>query len=47
VVDDKPLVRAVAVDALEDAGFDVLEAAIAEYALAVPEGARGHLRPSH
>src|SRR5215217_2575185 len=35
VVEDEPLVRAVAVDALEDAGFEVLEAATADYAVAV------------
>jgi CheY-like chemotaxis protein len=33
VVDDDDLVRTVAVDALEDAGFDVIEAATAEEAL--------------
>jgi CheY-like chemotaxis protein len=35
VVEDEPLVRALAVDVLEEAGFDVLEAATADYALAV------------
>ena len=33
VVDDDDLVRTVAVDALEDAGFEVIEAATAEEAL--------------
>lgn len=35
VVEDEPLVRAVAVDVLEDAGFEVLEAPTADYALTV------------
>jgi two-component system, response regulator PdtaR len=37
VVEDEPLVRALAVDVLEEAGFDVLEAATADYALVVLE----------
>jgi DNA-binding NtrC family response regulator len=37
VVEDEPLVRALAVDALEDAGFEVIEAATADYALVVLE----------
>jgi CheY-like chemotaxis protein len=37
VVEDEPLVRALAVDALEDAGFEVLEAPSADYALLVLE----------
>ena len=37
VVEDEPLVRALAVDVLEEAGFDVLEAATADYALGVLE----------
>jgi two-component system, response regulator PdtaR len=37
VVEDEPLVRAVAVDVLEEAGFDVLEAPTADYALLVLE----------
>ena len=37
VVEDEPLVRALAVDVLEEAGFDVLEASTADYALAVLE----------
>lgn len=35
VVEDEPLVRALAVDALEDAGYDVIEAPSADYALLV------------
>jgi two-component system, response regulator PdtaR len=35
VVEDEPLVRALAVDVLEEAGFDVLEASTADYALVV------------
>jgi two-component system, response regulator PdtaR len=35
VVEDEPLVRALAVDVLEEAGFDVLEAPTADYALVV------------
>jgi CheY-like chemotaxis protein len=37
VVEDEPLVRALAVDVLEEAGFDVLEAPTADYALVVLE----------
>jgi two-component system, response regulator PdtaR len=37
VVEDEPLVRAMAVDVLEEAGFDVLEAPTADYALLVLE----------
>ena len=37
VVEDEPLVRALAVDDLEGAGFDVLEASTADYALVVLE----------
>jgi CheY-like chemotaxis protein len=37
VVEDEPLVRALAVDVLEEAGFDVIEAATADYALVVLE----------
>jgi two-component system, response regulator PdtaR len=37
VVEDEPLVRALAVDVLEEAGFHVLEAATADYALVVLE----------
>jgi CheY-like chemotaxis protein len=37
IVEDEPLVRALAVDVLEEAGFDVLEAATADYALVVLE----------
>jgi two-component system, response regulator PdtaR len=35
VVEDEPLVRALTVDALEDDGFNVLEAATGDYALTV------------
>ncbi len=35
VVDDEPLIRALAAEALEDAGFAVLEAPTGDYALAV------------
>lgn len=35
VVDDEPLIRALTVDALEDDGFSVLEAATGDYALTV------------
>lgn len=35
VVEDEPLVRALAVDILEDAGFEVIEAPSADYALVV------------
>ena len=35
VVEDEPLVRALAVDALEDEGFEVIEASTGDYALAV------------
>jgi CheY-like chemotaxis protein len=35
VVEDEPLVRALAVDVLEEAGFDVLEAPTADYGLVV------------
>src|SRR5215213_11426103 len=37
VVEDQPLVRALSFDVLEEAGFDVLEAATADYALVVLE----------
>jgi CheY-like chemotaxis protein len=37
VVEDEPLVRALAVDVLEEAGFDVVEASTADYALVVLE----------
>jgi CheY-like chemotaxis protein len=37
VVEDEPLVRALAVDVLEEAGFNVLEAPTADYALVVLE----------
>ena len=37
VVEDEPLVRALAVDVLEDAGFAVIEAPSADYALVVLE----------
>jgi DNA-binding NtrC family response regulator len=35
VVEDEPLVRAMAVDVLEDAGFEVIEASTADYAVTV------------
>ena len=35
VVDDEPLIRALTVDALEEDGFDVLEASTGDYALTV------------
>ncbi len=35
VVEDEPLGRALAVDALEDEGFEVIEASTGDYALAV------------
>jgi two-component system, response regulator PdtaR len=35
VVEDEPLVRAMTVDALEDDGFNVLEASTGDYALSV------------
>jgi len=35
VVEDEPMVRALAVDILEEAGFDVIEAATADYAVTV------------
>ena len=38
VVEDEPLVRALTVDALEDDGFNVLEAATGDYALTVLRG---------
>ena len=37
VVEDEPLVRALAVDVLEEAGFEVLEAPTADYAVVVLE----------
>lgn len=37
VVEDEPLVRALAVDVLEEAGFEVIEAPTADYALIVLE----------
>jgi CheY-like chemotaxis protein len=37
VVEDEPLVRALAVDVLEEAGFEVIEASNADYALIVLE----------
>ena len=37
VVEDEPLIRAIAVDVLEEAGFDVLEAPTADYALLLLE----------
>jgi CheY-like chemotaxis protein len=36
-VEDEPLVRALAVDALEEGGFAVLEAPTADYALLILE----------
>jgi CheY-like chemotaxis protein len=38
VVEDEPLVRALTVDALEDDGFNVLEAATGDYGLIVLRG---------
>jgi CheY-like chemotaxis protein len=40
VVEDEPLVRALAVDALEDEGFEVIEASTGDYALAVLKARR-------
>lgn len=40
VVEDDPLVRAMAVDALEDEGFEVLEAPSADYAASLLEARR-------
>jgi DNA-binding NtrC family response regulator len=35
VVEDEPLIRALAVDVLEEAGFEVIEASTADYAMTV------------
>ena len=43
VVEDEPLVRALAVDALEDEGFEVIEASTGDYVPA--RGAQKGARP--